>query len=451
MAKNKLFERRALADLRSWARKEERKPLVLRGARQVGKTSLVQLFAREFDTYLELNLERTQDAQLFEHSLSIQALYQAILLAKQKTPKGKVLLFIDEIQASPLAVEQLRFFYENLPEVHVIAAGSLLEVVLDQKEVAFPVGRVEMLWLKPLCFEEYLAAMGHEQALEAYHTLPCPDYALPTLFRHFHQYTLIGGMPEIVASYQVTGQIMALNGHYQSLLTAYLDDIPKYARNATSRHILRHCAETAPYEAGSRIHFAGFGRSDYGSREVGEALRTLERAQLLYLLYPSTDIEIPIRPDFKKSPRLQFLDTGLLNYFVGLQNHYFGQENLHGFYRGLIAEHIVGQEMLAQAVNPLQKLCFWVREKKQSNAEVDFVLQHGEFIIPIEVKAGASGTLRSLHQFIDVAPHALAVRLYHGPYQIQESVTPAGNTFNLYNLPYFLAGKISAYLDFWIK
>ncbi|MGE3727816.1 MAG: ATP-binding protein [Candidatus Sericytochromatia bacterium] len=449
MAKRKFFERRALADLRDWARKEGRKPLVLRGARQVGKTSLVQLFAREFDTFLELNLERRQDAQLFERIPAIQDLYQAILLAQQQVPKGRVLLFIDEIQASPQAVEQLRFFYEHLPEVHVIAAGSLLEVVLEQKEIAFPVGRVEMLWLKPLSFEEYLAAMGHTQALDAYHTLPCPEYALPTLFQHFHQYTLTGGMPEIVGAYQATQQIMSLNDHYQSLLTAYLDDIPKYARNASSRHILRHCAERAPFEAGSRIHFAGFGKSDYGSREVGEALRTLERAQLVYLLYPSTDIEIPIRPDFKKSPRLQFLDTGLLNYFVGLQNHFFGQEDLHGFYRGLIAEHIVGQELLALAVNPLQKLCFWVREKKQSNAEVDFVLQHGEFIIPIEVKAGASGTLRSLHQFIDAASHGLAVRLYHGSYQVQESITPSGNAYTLYNLPYFLAGKIRAYLDIW--
>lgn len=208
---------------------------------------------------------------------------------------------------------------------------------------------------------------------------------------------------------------------------------------------------TAPHEAGSRIAFAGFGKSNYRSREVSEALKTLEQPMILYLLNPTTTTEILIMPDLRKSPRLQFLDTGLLNFVAGLQGHFFQQEDLHAFYRGKIAEHIVGQELLAAATDIHKKPVFWVRVKKQSSAEVDYLVQHNQLAIPVEVKSGKAGTLRSLHQFIDQSPHPYAVRLYSGKLELMETQTIEGRRYWLLNLPYFLAGRLNDYIGWMVE
>ena len=211
--------------------------------------------------------------------------------------------------------------------------------------------------------------------------------------------------------------------------------------------VIRHAIESVPFEAGKRIKFQGFGRSNYRSRGMGEALKTLQRAMLVYLLYPSTSTEPPIIPDLRKSPRLQFLDTGLINYFVNLQSYFYKAGDLHSFYQGLLAEHIVGQELMAIDMNKPVNTSFWTREKKQSNAEVDVIIPYKEYIIPVEVKSGKTGTLRSLHQFIDRSNHPYAIRLYTGPLEKIETKTPAGKPYTLLNLPYFLAGKIYEYIQ----
>jgi len=165
--------------------------------------------------------------------------------------------------------------------------------------------------------------MGAEEAVKAFDTIPVQTYAVDRLMDYFHRYALIGGMPEVVAGYVRDNNVTALNGIYDSLLVSYQDDVEKYARNPTMATVLRHCIETAPFAAGRRITFAGLGKSNYRSREVGEALRTLQRAMLIHLIYPSTSTKIPIVPDLKKSPRLQLLDTGLLNYFLTSHIHQY--------------------------------------------------------------------------------------------------------------------------------
>jgi hypothetical protein len=167
---------------------------------------------------------------------------------------------------------------------------------------------------------------------------------------------------------------------------------------------------------------------------------------LVHLLYPTTSTEIPLVPDRKKAPRLQFLDVGLVNYAAGLQGQYFEHSDLHSFYRGKIAEMIVGQELLAAGASAPQKPVFWVREKRQAPAEVDFVVQHGKYAIPVEVKAGAAGSLRSLHQFINRCPHPYAVRMHAGPLEIHRLTTHEGKAFFLLDLPYFLAGQLEDYI-----
>jgi predicted AAA+ superfamily ATPase len=447
-----MFFRNIIHELREWSVQKDRKPLILRGARQVGKTTAVEIFSQEFEQYIYLNMEKPQDSDIFNHNLSTAELIQAVYFTKNLTfSEGKTLLFIDEIQYSPQAVAQLRYFYESAKSLYVIAAGSLFEVMTGDDHPGFPVGRVRYLFMYPLTYEEFLRATGEEQALEYYHTVPLPDFAFPKLLKLFHKYALVGGMPEIIKHYAEKQDIAGLTPIYQGLLTSYTDDVSKYASNPSMAGVIRHAIESAPLEAGRRIKFHGFGNSNYGAREMGQALKTLERAMLIYLLSPSTATEPPVRPDLKKAPRLQFLDTGLINYFGGLQGHFFKMENLHSFYQGLLAEHIVGQELIATDMKTPRPPCFWVREKKQSVAEVDFIIPFEHYIIPVEVKSGKTGTLRSLHQFVDRSPHPFAIRLYAGPVEKTETSTPNGKDYTLLNLPYFLAGKINDYLREWLK
>ena len=446
------FNRKIINILKKRAKFSGRKPLILRGARQVGKTTAVEIFSKEFDNYIYLNLEKKEDADLFKRNLSVNELFQAIQLLKNISVKERMtLLFIDEIQNSPEAVSILRYFYEEIPDLYVIAAGSLFEIMLENKQINFPVGRVEYLFMYPLDFKEFLNAIKEKQSLELMETIPFPEYGFEKLFKLFHTYTLIGGMPEVVEKYINTRDITSLNVIYQSLLTSYFDDVSKYARNDTMKNIIRHCIENAPLEAGKRIKFTGFGNSNYKSREVGESLRTLERAMLLYLLYPTTSNKIPIIPDKRKTPRLQFFDTGILNFSSGLQQYYFKYDDLFSFYKGILAEHIVGQELLAANMRTQNKPCFWVREKKQSSAEVDFLIQHNQYVIPVEVKTGNTGKLRSLHQFIDNCNHNYAVRLYAGSLRIDRLKTPSGKSFHLLNIPYFLTAQLDKYIQWFIE
>ncbi len=447
-----MFYRNVITELRKWASAADRKPLILRGARQVGKTTAVDMFAKDFDLYISLNLEKKEEAALFNKNLSVEELIQAIFFIKNVSysKNKKILLFIDEIQDSPPAVAMMRYFYESPKNLYVIGAGSLLETMMGDKQVSYPVGRVRFLFMYPMTFEEFLPAVDEEEAIKLYNQVPLPGYAFSKLMKLFHTYTLVGGMPEVLKKYIKNEDIVGLKPVYQGLLTAYLDDVSKYARTPAMEEVLRHAIETAPFEAGKRIKFHGFGQSNYKSREMGEALRTLERIMLLYLLYPSTAAGPPAMPDKKKSPRLQFLDTGLLNYTVGLQGHFFEYDDLHSFYQGTLAEHIVGQELAAVDMNSDKKNSFWVREQRQSNAELDFILPYKHYIVPLEVKAGKTGSLRSLHQFLDRACHPYAIRLYSGTLQVAETSTPAGKPYKLLDLPYFLAGKIYDYMRWFI-
>ncbi|MFC1799702.1 ATP-binding protein [Candidatus Eisenbacteria bacterium] len=447
-----MFRRTILGELKRWAAQPDRKPLILRGARQVGKTTAVEIFSADFDTYVHFDLEKPEDAELFERGLPVQELIQAIYLAKSITPsEGRTLLFIDEIQNSASAMAMMRQFYESAKDIHVIGAGSLLEIMIREEQKSFPVGRVQFLFMYPLTFEEYLGAIGADEALEYYNKVPLPDLAFPTLRKHFHRYALLGGMPEIIEVYQEREDIAALTPVYQGLLTSYVDDVSKYARNDTMIEVIRHVIEAAPLEAGKRIKFDGFGKSNYRSREVGEALRTLERAMLVYLHYPTSSTEPPVLPNKRRSPKLQFLDTGLINFYVGLQEQFFKYEDVGSFYRGILAEHLTGQELLASDPTRQRKLSFWTREKPQSSAEVDFVVQHGEYVIPVEVKSGAVGSLRSLQEFVDRASHPFAVRIFGGALSPNVNAsTRKGKSYRLLNLPYFLTGKLQDYLRWFI-
>ena len=305
------IQRKSYIKLLEWKGNPNRKPLLLRGARQVGKTTLVREFSKEFTHYIELNLERDSDVNLFQTDDIDKLLNAAFLLKGIQPSKSSTLLFIDEIQESPKAIQLLRYFYEEKPDIFVVAAGSLLEFALS-KVPSFPVGRIEYLYLHPLNFEEFLGAIGNQVALDVLQSIPVPDYAHSILLNLFNEYAVIGGMPEVVKNYVKDKNIANLSKTYNRLWQSYKDDVAKYASSEIDRKIIRHVIEMAPYET-DRIKFEGFGKSNYKSREVGEALRALDLAKIVQLIYPTTTVESPITPDLKKRPRLQFLDTGMLN------------------------------------------------------------------------------------------------------------------------------------------
>ncbi len=441
-----MYKRTIIVELEQWRQSPYRKPLLLRGARQVGKTTAVHQFAQQYQQYIYLNLERPEDAALFEHYSHFGRLVEAIFFTKDKdTQQPDTLLFIDEIQAVPAAINLLRYFYEDCPQLHVIAAGSLLETLLNEK-ITLPVGRIEYRVVRPMSFEEFLEAANETAALGQYRSPVVADYAHAKLLSLFQTYTLIGGMPEIVSHYLQNRNLSALLPLYESLLVAYTNDIEKYARNSNMVQVMRQVVNRMGVEAGNRIKFQGFGQSNYGSREVGEALRTLEKAFLLQLVYPCLHSTLPVYPDGKKSPRLQILDTGMLNHLAGVQKEIIVADGLDAVYRGKIVEHVVGQELLASQHNVRSELHFWTREKKDATAELDFIYPYEGYVFPLKVKAGATGRLKSLQLFMDSAPHHWAVRLYGGDLKIDHLLTPNQKPFYLLNLPYYLAGRIENYL-----
>ena len=437
--------RKNLEELTKWKKSSDRKPLVLRGARQVGKSTIVKEFAKSFPNFISLNLDLKEHRTYFDEHRSLEEILTQLFFDFSVPRNSEVLIFLDEIQQSPFAVEQLRYFYEKYPQYHVIAAGSLLETLVDP-DIHFPVGRVEYLVMRPISFEEFVLAVAPKNVLDAFHTIPFPDVAYDKVLHLFHEYTLIGGMPEVVSEYIKTKDLTRCNKIFDNLLTAYLDDVEKYARNPADQQVIRHCIQSIFLEANNRITFQNFGKSNYRSREVGEALRALEKAMIMHLVYPATEIKPPIVPDHKKKPRLQVFDTGLMNYYSGLQRGMIGSKDLSDLYKGRVIEHVVGQEILTTIESSIKGLNFWTKDKKSSSAEVDYILNINSNLIPVEVKSGAIGHLKSLHQFMDQTDHDLAVRLYAGKVKLDYVETPSGKKFRLLNLPYFLGSKIEEHV-----
>ena len=446
------FKRHILRELDYWRSSAFRKPLVLRGARQVGKTTLVGQFASKYKYSIFLNLEKEADKFYFEEYDEVKTIVEMLFIAKNIAYKslGETLLFIDEIQESPKAIGLLRYFYEELPDLHVISAGSLLEFAL-KKVKSFPVGRVEFLYLHPLNFAEYLEAIEHEVAMEQLHKIPVNPIAHQTLMKLFNSYTISGGMPEVIKVYMQNKSIADLPRIYESIWGTYKNDVEKYTTNDTERKVIQHIINTAPLYVDQRVKFQNFGNSNYKSREVGEAMRNLDDAKIIQLIYPTTDVEIPAKPDLRKSPRLQFLDTGILNHSLGIQGQMLGVDDLSNAFKGSIIPHIITQELISLNTFSDKKPNFWVRDKKQASSEVDLVFSYNNKLIPIEIKSGSTGNLKSLHQFLEHTNHPYGVRIYAGEFRIEKAQTPGGKHYLLMNLPYYLGTKIPEYIKYFVE
>ena len=432
--------------LERWRSGARPKPLVLRGPRQVGKTTLVRAFGQRYDHFVELNLERDQRGISFAGMPPVREWLLGLFLREGLSPKpgASVLLFIDEIQQVPDAIQYLRYLYEDQEGVHVIAAGSLLEFALGEVR-SMPVGRVEFLSLYPLTFSEYLAWVGKSALAEALRSVPAASYAHPHLEAAFRDYALAGGMPEVVKGIRGGAAPAELRDVYASIWESYRVDLERHARSDHQRAVLQFLLGAAPHEH-DRFAYARFGGSEYRSRDVKEALELLQLARVLRIVRPTSATRVPLVANTRARPRLQFLDTGLLNYATGLIGERVTLPELSIVYRGRLALHVVTQELIAAAESPDFEPFFWTRESAQSNAEVDLLYRTGGRLLGLEVKSGPQGKLRSLHQYVERAGAQLGIRALENRASFQDATTAGGYAYRLLNVPLYGVSELAAYV-----
>ena len=447
-----MYSRQIITQLRAWKERSNRKPLVLRGARQVGKTTLVKEFGKNFDHFIYLNLEVADDAAVFRSHDRVESIVDYLFFRQhiKKSECGKTLLFIDEIQEEEAAIPMLRYFYECTPWLYVIAAGSRLQSLV-RKHISFPVGRVEYMTLRPFTFEEFLNAMEGEDCFQRLRDLKISGAMHNDLMRLFNQYALIGGMPEAIATYATTHDIAAVSPVYRSLQTGYAEDVERYAKNEAQMAVMRHILQHGWASAGQSISFARFAGSNYTSTQVHEAMDILQKAFILSLDYPVTSVHVPAVPSLTRSPKLVWVDSGLVNFFAGIQIEFLQNKDLLDTWRGHAAEQIVAQELRVVLDRHYQdEQYFWERDKKGTTAEVDFVWQEGARLIPIEVKSGTNSHFRSIHSFVNLSDGiVIAVRVWSGELSVQHVETPAPEkkSYTLINLPFYYVGQIDHVLE----
>lgn len=427
-------------ELLRWKDSKYRKPLILRGARQVGKTFIVEQFSKHFAHFINLNLEKRRERELFADFHSGKELFERIQLYKGLGVDEKnTLLFIDEIQNSPEAIQSLRYFYEDMKDLRVIAAGSLLEVFTKQEGFSFPVGRVKNLFMYPVNFREYLEHKNPPLAQKLFSLDITGKTDLHNmLLEEFYEYAFVGGMPEALAVYRDTGSYSRVREIYDSIFQGYIEDVEKYASLAKAKY-LTHIIDHSPLYAGEQITYEKFAESSYRSREMKEAFDTLEKALLLYRARPASSIRVPIIEKLRMRPKLFFIDTGLVNFRIGFKTFFRDRQSLDQVYRGRIAEQVVAQEMVSAGYRK-PGLHFWSKEKGE--AEIDFLYTFGDLLIPIEVKSGAFGKLKSLFLFVEKSDHPYALRVYSGENRVDQLQLPSGKTFYLHSLPFYFLPRV---------
>ncbi len=414
--------------LKKWKDQIDRMPIILRGARQVGKSFIVEKFGLEnFALLLTCNFEfRPELISCFDTLDPVSICAKLEIAFNTRIIPGETLLFLDEIQICPKAIMALRYFKERLPSLHVIAAGSLLEFALHEEQFSFPVGRVQFLYLKPLSFYEYLLSDKREALIEFLNTVsinqPIEPFIHDELSRLLRQYFLIGGMPSVVNRFRETQSFLDCQAVLASLLETYRSDFPKYTTKTQYKHLTTFF-EMAPGLISQHFKYTLIS-PDHRSKDLKIALEQLEWAGLLYRAFATSASGIPLNAHVKENKfKIFFLDLGLVNAADGLDLQTAWKTDLLQINAGALAEQFVGQELLAYG-DPHTKgrLFYWEREKKSSMAEVDFVIQAGTHILPIEVKAGTTGTLRSIAQFLDEKDQPFGIRISQHPLSFHNRV-----------------------------
>ncbi|OGC24459.1 hypothetical protein A3J90_04880 [candidate division WOR-1 bacterium RIFOXYC2_FULL_37_10] len=445
-----MFKRKIEENLLLWKEKNNRKPLIIRGARQTGKTTLVRNLSKLFQGFVELNLEKDDAKKLFSEVKNAKDILKDIeLFVNKKIIPSKTLLFIDEIQNSAEAIKSLRYFYEEVPELHIISAGSLLEVRMKKEGWSFPVGRVEFLYLYPTTFEEFLNALGENNLLEYLGKYrpnePLSEVIENKLFGLLSDYMIIGGMPEVIKEYLKSKDLITIKKCHDDLILSFKEDFVKYAKHSEVEY-LKLLWDKIPFETGKRIKYSKLGGEHNSSRSISNAFDILHEAMLVERIYPTTSISLPLVLKFKASPKAMFLDIGLCAHVLNLKKEQIKEKLINPSYGGGLFEEFCAQEFMALNFYDRNELYFWMREEKGASSEVDFILNIEGNLVPVEVKSSTQGSLKSLHQFLYRSNQKTAIRVYSGKLKYEQmSVTlPNGIelNYNLLSIPFFILYRI---------
>jgi predicted AAA+ superfamily ATPase len=394
-----------------WKVSSRRKPLIVRGARQVGKTFSITGFGRShFKNLIIIDFERdSKFINIFENDLNPDRILNDLELAVgQPIISGETLLFFDEIQECPKAIMALRYFFEEKPELHIIAAGSLLEFALG--EISFPVGRVQFAEIFPLNFIEFQMALGNEKAVEYLTGTPeeLSETAHQFLLGRLKDYFFVGGMPEAVKTYTETKSINRAIEVQGEICNSLKQDFAKY-----NPHVDKNCLTdvfiSVAKNVGKQTKYATLSQ-DFSNPTIRKAYDTLVQAKLVCKINSVNPHGFPLSSTTSRVFKSSLLDIGIMNYLCGIYktDEYFNNDLL-GIYRGAMAEQFVGQEL---ASNRNGELCYWSRQAKSSSAEVDYIIALNDKIIPVEVKSAKAGSLKSIHQYLKEFPECTGAYVF---------------------------------------
>ncbi len=446
--------------LKQWYSKKNRKPLIIRGARQVGKSTLVREFTKNNGhSLLEINLEKHISLEAVFKRLNVTEILNEIALItgmKLNSSAGDI-LFLDEIQATPSAIPALRYLFEERGDIHVIAAGSLLEFTLNDHNYSMPVGRIEYLYLGPVSFFEFISA-GRSDHLRDYILKYNPEdqfseEAHRQLCGLLREYLIIGGMPEATAVYLETGDInLSLQVHH-SILDTYRNDFNKYASGTVLQKIQR-VFDYIPAAVGEKLKYSNVNPA-WQARDIRSAVDHLEQAGLLFKAHCTSGAGIPLNANADdKVFKTFFLDVGLMNTSSGMKalssEDFLSVKFIN---EGKLAEQFVAQHLrYDQEMYIRPQLHYWLREKRKKNAEVDFLIQSGNASVPVEVKAGKSGSLKSLHLFCAIYNTQMAIRFdLNKPseaecrHKISTGEKMVEVSYRLINLPLYMVEAVAGY------
>jgi uncharacterized protein len=453
----KTMKRSAEEYLVKWKDRPGRKPMILRGARQTGKTYLVERFAKNhFKNLLKIDFECDLNVKSVFRQRDPQAIISELsLFFDVPVIPGETLLFLDEIQACPEAIHGLRYFYEKIPELHVIAAGSLLDFVLRDFEYSMPVGRVEFLYIYPLSFSEFLQAENNRLHEFTTSWTP-PDSISPgvhgRLTELMRTFIFTGGMPEAVASWTSQRNYVEVQRIQSAILTTMQHDFAKYGSRIQQEH-LQKVLQFIPGNIGNKVKYVHVDR-DVRSAALKDAFHLLAMARVISLVCKTDANGVPLEAEKNRSFfKAIALDVGLMNRMCGLK--LTRPDELMTVYEGGLAEQFVGQELLgSRPCFEEPALYYWAREAKNANAEADYLVTQGSRVLPVEVKAGKTGTLKSLHVFLHEKKSDFGVRLnmdtpFMGRFtaRVRLKKSSAEHEYTLLSLPLYLAGQLDRILE----
>lgn len=425
--------------LLKWKTDQFRMPLLLRGARQVGKTFAVRKLGKTYENFVEINFELLQSARtIFDQDLYPERIIAEIsLITKKQIIPGKTLLFLDEIQMAPQGIIALRYFYELMPELHVIAAGSLLDFAIQK--IGIPVGRVEFLYMHPLSFIEYLAAMDEQLIIKKIlqHDLSSELFKTSheQLLKSIGHYLALGGMPRAIQNWITTKNALGSAKVHTTILNVYRQDFNKYAREHEIKYV-EQIFRQIPQQLGKKFKYS-LVDGDYRKRELMPALDLLITAGIARKVYYSAGQGIPLGSQIDLFDyKIIFLDTGLAQANLGLDlAEWFLQPEQQFINKGALVEAFVGQEITAYALPQQQNdLCYWHKDSAPQQAEIDYLVQINQKIIPIEVKSGDGRTLKSIQYFLSTHKES--------HYGIRFSTNNYSNYLNIHSYPLYAIAKV---------